>query len=362
MARRPPGLMLQPVVAHPADSNMKITDTMTLVVKGDDGQELRVKESGIAQGTPPIGTTPLSAVGKGGTTESLMNKVAFDDLKSLEILGAGSQGKVRKVQHKKTGDLFAVKSIAFGDDKEAVRAMVRGELKRVEALTHPNVVTSFEAFFREGKLYIVLEFMDCGTMTAVMKKAGGFPENVLAYVARELLTGINHLHTSGVIHRDLKPPNVLLNSKGEVKISDFGVAKDFSKEKAAETLAAVGSTPYMSPERIRALPYTFSCDIWSFGLTIAECAIGAYPFGDLKSKIFELCQTIASNQARVQWELAPNRQFSPELLDFVAQCLRPVEQRPSAQDLLGHPFLEKGRALAAADVGRWFADPTSAAP
>eukprot|EP01084_Bolivina_argentea_P220730 374030_1 len=97
----------------------------------------------------------------------------------------------------------------------------------------------------------------------IRRCGGGLPEEMLAFVARELLLGLEHLHNCKVVHRDIKPANVLANSKGAVKIADFGVAKTFSEQQQdMKTASAMGSTPYMSPERIQSLPYSFSCDIW----------------------------------------------------------------------------------------------------
>jgi mitogen-activated protein kinase kinase 1 len=359
-AKRPAGLSkLNDPPMKQEDASVKITDTMTLVVKDADGMEVRVKESGrlpVAGGSTSV-PLPTAVVGK-PKIESLLDRILFEDLKVLDMLGAGSQGKVRKACHKVTGELYALKSIAFSDDKDATRDVLRAELKRLAALQHPNIVTSYEAYFREGKLYIVLELMDCGTLTHLIQKCGkkGIPERILSYISTGFLRGLRHLHNSGVVHRDIKPGNLLLSSAGDVKISDFGVAKDFSKQQNAETLAPVGSTPYMSPERVKGEPYSFLCDVWSVGLSIAEAAIGQYPFENLKGNTFALCQAIANGTAAPAWHLAP-RPPSAELKDFVSQCLRPVQSRPSADTLLSHPFLALAANLEPAAAGYWMNDP-----
>ncbi|EPY36248.1 protein kinase [Angomonas deanei] len=193
--------------------------------------------------------------------------------------------------------------------------------------------------------------MNAGTMNDVIKR---HPENAdeptLAYIARELFQGLEYLHGLKMIHRDIKPANVLANTKGEVKISDFGVAKTFSGGDL-QTLSAQGSIPYMSPERIQSQPYSFSSDIWSAGLTIAECALGQYPFKSLKQKIFELCQGIASGTAKIDWKESGR---SPEFIEFVELCLKPQEERPSASEMLTHKFIRKADAVNPADVGKWF--------
>ena len=321
---------------------------MTLVVRGSNGEEIRVKEGGIAPqqpAQPPLQVPTMH--------EPLMNTLKFDDLKIGQEIGRGAQGKVRVVQHKITAEKYALKYLTFAGDIEQMRLALQSELRQVEALKHANIVSSYEAFFRDGKLFIVLEYMNAGTMNDVIKRhPSTFTEDKIAYVARELLKGINHLHKSNIVHRDLKPANVLANSKGEVKISDFGVATKLSSD-SQQTLSSQGSVPYMSPERVKSLPYSFSCDIWSAGLTVAECALGQYPFASLKSKMFELCQALGNNTVRVSWEIG-KRDFSPELKDFVNSCLLPVESRPTAEKLLEHAFLRKADSVDAKEIGEWF--------
>jgi mitogen-activated protein kinase kinase 1 len=345
--KRPPGLQVE--VPQP-DERMKITDTMTLIVADSQGRELKVKERGMLK-------TPEPDRPEGPQNDAVFNKIHFEDLRIGEVVGAGSQGRVRKVQHRITGEILALKSLAFTEDKDATRQAVHHELVRIEALKHENVVSSYEAYFREGKIYILMEFMDAGTMVSVLKRRDnrGFPENRLAMAAKHMLLGLAHLHNSNVVHRDIKPANILANSKGLAKISDFGVA---SSGESKVHMTSVGSTPYMSPERVRSLPYSTLCDIWSVGLSLAELAIGTYPLGNVKGKIFELCQMIASGHVNVKWELAGERVFSAELQDFVARCLSPVECRPSAHQLLEHPFIAMAGSLALPQMGEWYMNPT----
>jgi mitogen-activated protein kinase kinase 1 len=331
-------------IAPAAEQAVCITNTMTLVVRGANGEEIRVKEGGIA---------PVSGSAVQAYDMPVMNALKFDDLRIGQEIGKGAQGKVRVVQHKTTGERYALKYLTFVGDIEQMRLALQSELRQVEALKHANIVSSYEAFFRDGKLFIVLEYMNAGTMNDVIKRHPlTFTEEKIAFVARELLKGINHLHKSNIVHRDLKPANVLANSKGEVKISDFGVATKLSSE-SQHTLSSQGSVPYMSPERVKSLPYSFSCDIWSAGLTVAECALGQYPFVSLKSKMFELCQALGNSTARVSWEAA-KRDCSTELKDFVNSCLLPVESRPTAEQLLQHQFLLKADIVNPREIGEWF--------
>ncbi|KAK7198927.1 mitogen-activated protein kinase [Novymonas esmeraldas] len=342
--KRPQALEQLHVV--PQDRAVSITDTMTLVVKGEGGVEMRVKQTGLAQGPGS------SSVSDQPRSDAVMNKIKFEDLRIGAELGKGSQGKVRVAQHKITGEKYAMKYITFEGDSDDMRSALEAELRQVAVVKHHNIVSSYEAFFRDGRLYIVLEYMDCGTMSNLIDRhPEGFSEDMLAYIARELFKGLAFLHNLRMIHRDIKPANVLANTKGEIKISDFGVAKTFSGGDL-QTLSAQGSMPYMSPERIQSKPYSFNSDVWSAGLTIAECAFREYPFASLKPKMFELCQGIASGTAKVNWD-ERDAKFSTEFREFIELCLRPEATRPSAAEMLNHLFIQKASHVNPLEAGRW---------
>ncbi|CCW65904.1 unnamed protein product [Phytomonas sp. Hart1] len=329
------------------NQSVSITDTMTLVVKGEGGVEMRVKQTGIAQSVPSTTTMDQPK------SDAIMNKLRFEDLHIGNELGRGSQGKVRIVQHKISSEKYALKSIVFESDSDYTRLALESELRQVAAVKHKNIVSSYEAFFRDGRLYIALEYMNAGTMNDIIKLyPEGLTEEMLAYIARELFQGLEYLHSLKIVHRDIKPANVLVNNKGEVKISDFGVAKTFSGADL-QTFSSQGSIPYMSPERIKSQSYSFDSDIWSAGLTIAECAIGRYPFDSLKSKMFELCQAIALGTAQIEWNTS-ERRFSSELMRFVELCLAPAKQRPTASELLQHAFIQKASHIQYSEAGEWF--------
>lgn len=370
---------------------IQITDTMSLVVSSG-GEQYVVKESGV-QKTPSstaspylasnnsyarasggggggrvIASSPAStnsagspmSEGPGALPTCMLGRISFDELELLEIIGHGSQGRVRKVKNRLDNQVLALKSIAFSSDIEPLRKALVHELERTTAIKHPNVVSSFEAYFRNGKMYVLMEFMDCGTLADITRKAPrvcgplGLNEVQVAYIAREALEGMNHIHKSLIMHRDIKPANMLVNSQGRVKISDFGVAGDAHVQ---VHITSVGSTPYMSPERIKALPYTQACDIWSIGISIAEVAIGEYPFGQrVKGKVFELAEIITSEKAEPLWsKLNPTKEFSAELRHFVSQCLLPQETRPTAEALLLHPFITNNASkVTEAEMGKFF--------
>jgi serine/threonine protein kinase len=331
------------------DKGVSITDTLTLQVDvplqrpgigaSDAVEQVRVKEDGVKR---------AANVG-----ESATDKINFDDLKIGQVIGEGSQAKVRKAIHSKTNVMYALKQLTFTDDKEAMRKVLQTELRSVVSMpSHPHLVTSMEAFFRNGILMILMEFMENGTLSAIYKKAGRIPDDVLKVVAKHLFSGLVFLHQNKIVHRDIKPSNLLVNKQGVTKISDFGVSAYVQASKLHQTTAPVGSTPYMSPERVRGDPYSFASDVWSAGVTIAECSVGFYPFGaQMKSKTFDLCSMIAENRLTVTWA-SP----SEELKSFVMLCLtHDPDKRPSAEEMLAHPFVTS--ADESQDLANWFKDP-----
>eukprot|EP01064_Diplonema_japonicum_P034218 TRINITY_DN7027_c0_g1_i1.p1 TRINITY_DN7027_c0_g1~~TRINITY_DN7027_c0_g1_i1.p1 ORF type:complete len:410 (+),score=76.70 TRINITY_DN7027_c0_g1_i1:109-1230(+) len=358
-------ISLQPVEK---EKEFNITDSLTLQVQMPNGERAQVGRGGLKiEADKPAAPRPEKKE-KSGVVEALMeNKkeaFLFEDLKMGEVIGEGSQAKVRKVKHIPTKKLLALKIISFGPDM--TRKVLQTELSRCSQNgvdKHPNLVASLEAYFKEGFLMVLMEFMSYGTLQNVAKKTQQtgktIPEEVLSAISAQILAGLNHLHTGGgtgdgIIHRDLKPSNLLVNAEGQVKISDFGVATFLSNQQKM-AFTAVGSTAYMSPERVRGDGYTTACDIWAVGVTLAELACGYFPIGAGDQKtgtaLFELCCIIAEERAIIQWPKDKN--FSAEFLDFIGQCMiQKPEKRPSAAELMGHEFIKKHENKV--DLCTWF--------
>jgi len=163
--------------------------------------------------------------------------------------------------------------------------------------------------------------------------------------------GLAWLHGNRRVHRDIKPSNILLNQDGDVKIADFGVAREFEEAatdrtakdgeaaEAADPLSQtwVGTMTFMSPERAVGSPYSYNTDIWSLGLSVLAFAQGKLPYSDVRG-YFDLLEAHAEKPSP---ELDPaDPRFSAEARDFIALCLRKdPKERPSAAQLLRHPFL-----------------------
>jgi len=190
-------------------------------------------------------------------------------------------------------------------------------------------------------VYTVLEFMDAGSVADLVEKhkdVGMRDERELSKIGLQMLNGLNYLHkTMHQVHRDLKPANVMLKSNGAVKISDFGISSQLDST-AAHCSTFVGTTCYMSPERLSGEHYNYTADIWAFGMILLELACGKYPYLEADS-YFKLLEQIMDGPAP---NVPEEEDFSAAFAEFLGVCLDKVpEMRPAAHELIRHPFLRQ---------------------
>ena len=157
--------------------------------------------------------------------------------------------------------------------------------------------------------------MDGGSLRNVVQQVGSIPESTLANIAFQILWGLAYLKHEKRVHRDLKPSNILINSLGEIKLTDFGVSKDLQNSIAMCT-TFVGTFKYMSPERMKNMPYSYASDVWSLGIILIECATGIYPYNDAVTYI-DMVQTVLESPSPT---LPRTSQFSREFHDFWRSC------------------------------------------
>lgn len=242
----------------------------------------------------------------------------LEDLETVKVLGKGSGGIVQLARHKWTGQFFAVKVIQMNIE-ETIRKQIVRELRINQALNCPFVVVCYHAFYNNGVISIVLEYMDGGSLADVLKNCRTIPEPYLAVICRQVLKGLIYLHQDRhVIHRDLKPSNLLVNHKGEVKITDFGVSAVLTNSMGQRN-TFIGTYMYMSPERVSGRTHGYDSDVWSLGLVILECALGHFPYmppvkNESWLNFYELLEAIDGKPA----PFASSDRFSPEFCSFVS--------------------------------------------
>ena len=189
-------------------------------------------------------------------------------------------------------------------------------------------------------------------MVGLLKKVKRIPEIVLAYICKDILNGLEILHfEKKQVHRDLKPSNICLNANGMAKITDFGISKEL-KDSLGKCRSYVGTVTYMSPERIRAEPYSIESDIWGLGLTLMECAIGKFPYPATQYPI-EMIQYIASEPPP---KLPNHFKFTNQFKDFLAQCInKDPLKRPNAKQLKKHKWITQSLKKSA-NLRQWIKD------
>ncbi|KAJ7160138.1 ste7-like protein [Mycena filopes] len=214
-------------------------------------------------------------------TLEIKNEIKFElrneDLKDLQELGQGNGGSVKKVEHIPTGK-FMAKKIVLIDAKPAVRKQILRELQILHDCNSKYIISFWGAFLADPNICICMEFADKGSLDGIYKKIGPIEIDVVGKVALAVLEGLTYLYdVHRIIHRDIKPSNILCNSQGEIKICDFGVSGELVNS-IADTF--VGTSTYMSPERIQGAQYTVKSDVWSLGISLIEIALGRFPFSE----------------------------------------------------------------------------------
>ncbi|XP_052217159.1 mitogen-activated protein kinase kinase kinase kinase 4-like isoform X4 [Dreissena polymorpha] len=262
----------------------------------------------------------------------------------IEVVGNGTYGQVYKGSHTKTGQLAAIKVMNVTEEEEEEIKLEINVLKKYSH--HRNIATYYGAFIKKSpagkddQLWLVMEYCGAGSITDLVKatKGNSLREEWIAYVAREILRGLAHLHGNRVIHRDIKGQNVLLTDNAEVKLVDFGVSAQLDKTIGRRN-TFIGTPYWMAPEVIACdenpdATYDNRSDLWSLGISCIEMAEGKPPLCDMHPMraLFLIPRNPPPRLKSSKW--------SSRFHNFVETCLlKDYTQRPNTEQLLKHPFI-----------------------
>ncbi|GAB9464656.1 hypothetical protein Gpo141_00002084 [Globisporangium polare] len=216
-------------------------------------------------------------------TDGAKKPTSIADFELLSVIGQGAFGKVLLVRHSTTSKVHAMKIISkkFLIERESVHYM-KTERDVMTKIRHPFVISLTYAFQSESKVYLVMDYQPGGELFSYLREEGTFTEDTVRFYLAEMILALEHLHSHGIIHRDLKPENVLISREGHVKLTDFGLAKEY--QEGDELLTVCGTQEYMAPEMLLGKGYDSAVDWWSLGALAHEMLMGKPPFRSKNAK------------------------------------------------------------------------------
>lgn len=260
------------------------------------------------------------------------------------LIGSGSFGSVYLGMDAQQGLLMAVKQVSLptgnSANEERKKSMLNAletEIDLLKQLQHEHIVQYLDSSTDSHHLNIFLEYVPGGSITTLLKNYGAFEESLVKLWVKQILSGLNYLHEKGIIHRDIKGANILVDNRGGIKISDFGISKkiedvDVAANARGHRASLQGSVFWMAPEVVKQSGHSSKADIWSVGCVIVEMLTGEHPFPKASQM-----QAIFQIGSYAKPDSPPD--ISPEAEDFLAKTFEIDHNlRPSAIELLQHPW------------------------
>mmetsp|Transcript_13884 Transcript_13884/g.20969 ORF Transcript_13884/g.20969 Transcript_13884/m.20969 type:complete len:1648 (-) Transcript_13884:93-5036(-) len=254
-----------------------------------------------------------------------------EDLVHIRHLGRGASGFVVKSLHLPSRKFVALKHMSIDNSK--MRHQLDKELTAFVKVQHPQVVTLNGAYLEGERIVICLEYMDLGSLDTVVSRRKTIPEKMIGQMAKQALEGLKYIHKKKFIHRDIKPDNFLVSSRGEVKVADFGLMRQL-RDGETGAYTKTGTVYYLSPERIAGAKFTHTADIWAVGITLIYCATGELP---VPRDFWNLVDFLTNRPS----PSLDRKKFSKDFCDFIDLCMiKDPTKRADAGQLLKHPFMK----------------------
>jgi serine/threonine protein kinase/predicted ATPase len=293
---------------------------------------------------PPSATKTLQT-----PTEELTKGTTFASrYEIIEELGKGGMGKVYRVMDKKIDEEVALKLLnpeVAADEKTIKR--FRNELKFARKITHKNVCRMYHLSEEEGTSYITMEYVPGEDLKSFIRKSGQITTEKALSISKQVCEGLAEAHKLGVVHRDLKPQNIMIDKEGNARIMDFGIARSVEAKGVTEVGMIIGTPDYMSPEQVEGKEADQRSDIYSLGIIIYEMVTGKVPFeGDTPLSIALKHKTETPSDPREF-----NDQISEDLSSVILKCMEKDKEKryQKTEELLSELInIEKGISTEAA--------------
>src|SRR3989440_9132968 len=264
-------------------------------------------------------------------TDQLINSIFDGRYRIVRKLGSGGMANVYLAEDQELGRSVAIKILndRHANDDQFVERF-RREAKNAAGLSHPNIVSIYDRGEAEGTYYIAMEFLDGRSLKELIVSRGPAPVSVAIDYARQILAALRFAHRNGIVHRDIKPHNVLVDSEGRLKVTDFGIARAGASQ-MTEAGSIIGTAQYLSPEQAKGAPVDETSDLYSVGVLLYELLTGVVPFsGDTPVEI------AMKHLSSVPEAPSAHRAEIPHDLDMVvmrALAKDPSERYQSAEEM-----------------------------